>query len=210
MSDHEDYHISPKDDGFLRSQALGGIVALIQLCGEDPSAENTFETPNRVLKAMLEMTEGSRFDPRSVLDKSFPLDEADPNGGAVYDELILSRDIPFTSLCIHHMLPFTGVAHVAYIPKLGGRVVGLSKLARLVDGYAKRLQIQERLGMQIADALEERLEPRGTAVILKAQHSCQCLRGVKKDGWMVTSVMRGYFRDNKDGARAELLDLIRL
>lgn len=210
MNERDLDRVSLEENDQLRDQAIAGIAALIQLCGEDPSTENTFDTPQRVLKAMLEMTEGSRSDPRHVLDKSFPLDDADPNGGAVYDELILSRDIPFTSLCIHHMLPFTGVAHVAYIPKIGGRVVGLSKLARLVDGYAKRLQIQERLSMQIADALEERLEPRGVAVVLKAQHSCQCLRGVKKDGWMVTSVMRGYFRDNKDGARAELLDLIRL
>lgn len=172
------------------------------MLGEDPDGPHTIDTPRRVVKAFLEMTEGYQMSASAVLAVDFPI------AGGNYDELILSRDIPFTSLCAHHLLPFVGKAHVAYIPALGGRVVGLSKLARLVDVYAKRLQVQEQMTMQIADALEEHLHPRGIAVVVKGKHMCQCLRGVKKDGWMVTSVMRGFFRENRDGARLELLDLL--
>lgn len=181
------------------------IRTLLIHVGEDPKREGLLDTPRRIANAWLEMTSGYEEDPTAHLCKDFENDEA-------YDELILSRDIPFTSLCEHHGLPFSGVAHIGYIPGKDGRIVGLSKLARMFDGYARRLQVQERLTKQALDALVQ-LQPLGAAVIVKAQHSCQCLRGVKKDGFMVTSAMYGVFRHETlvgTSARAELMELIRL
>jgi GTP cyclohydrolase I len=150
-----------------------------------------------VVKALREMTAGYKDDPAVVLGKTFE---------ETYDELILLKDIPFTSLCEHHLLPFTGTVDVGYIP---GKVVGLSKLARLVDCFAKRLQMQERLTRQIGEALEQHLEARGVGVVVRGQHSCMACRGVRKSGsTMITSVMLGALRENSS-ARAEFLALCR-
>lgn len=165
--------------------------------GEDPDREGLIETPARVAKAYAEMTAGLRADPRVHLQTMF---------NEQYDEVVLLRNIEFHSMCEHHLLPFSGRAHVAYVPD--GRVVGLSKLARLVEGYARRPQVQERLTTQVADALMEELKPLGAACIIEASHTCMTVRGVKKNNAvMVTSALRGKFNEN-DAARAELLALM--
>jgi GTP cyclohydrolase IA len=157
------------------------------------------ETPARVLRALEEMTRGYWEEPAEVLAKTF---EADG-----YDEIVALRGIPFHSLCEHHLLPFTGTASVAYLP--GDRVVGLSKLARTVDIFARRFQLQERMTKQIADAVETALAPRGVAVVVRGRHLCMESRGVGKTGAeMMTSVVRGVFME-KPQARAEVLDLLR-
>ena len=179
--------------------AMIGLKDLIHLCGDDASRDGLQETPFRVVKAFLEYTQGYREDPVAILGKSFDVQ---------YDELVLVKDIPFNSMCEHHFAPFFGVAHVAYIPK-NNVITGLSKFARLVDAYAKRFQVQERLTAQIADTVEEVLSPLGVAVIVEAEHYCMCGRGVKKTGARtVTSSMRGVFRE-KPEARAELMSLIK-
>ncbi|MBV8780595.1 MAG: GTP cyclohydrolase I FolE [Phycisphaerae bacterium] len=165
--------------------------------GENPDREGLHKTPHRVAKAYGEMTLGLREDPRHHLKTIFH---------EQYDEVVLLRDIQFHSICEHHLLPFTGRAHVAYLP--AGKVVGLSKLARLVEGYARRPQVQERLTTQIADALMEELSPAGAACVIEATHTCMTLRGVKKHGSvMVTSALRGIFKDNPP-SRAEILTLM--
>lgn len=147
------------------------------------------------------MTTGYHKDPDAILSRTFPQD-------VPYEGIVLLRNIEFVSLCEHHMLPFVGRADIAYIPKIGGRIVGISKLARVLDVYAKRLQVQERLTTQIADAIEKALDPDGVAVIIKATHQCMTCRGVeKRNPEMVTSVMRGAFFDDSN-ARRELTDLI--
>ncbi len=144
-----------------------------------------------------EMFEGLALDPSRHLETTFPED---------YDEIVLVRDIPFTSMCEHHLLPFTGVAHVAYLPN--GKVVGLSKLARVVEEVARRPQVQERMTQSIADMLESKLATKGAAVVIESEHSCMALRGVRKSGTMtVTSSLRGVFRENQ-ASRAEVLSLI--
>ncbi|HEY8173112.1 MAG TPA: GTP cyclohydrolase I FolE [Dehalococcoidia bacterium] len=166
--------------------------------GEDPSREGLVETPARVARMYAELFEGLRIDPREYLKTGFEVG---------HDEMVILKDIPFYSICEHHFMPFHGVASVGYIPD--GRVVGLSKLARLVDGYARRPQIQEALTGQIADAMMEVLEPDGVAVVIEAEHLCMTQRGVKKPGSrMVTSATRGTFRKN-DVTRAEFLSLVR-
>jgi GTP cyclohydrolase I len=184
------------------------IRRVLQYLGENPKREGLLETPKRFLKMMRELTAGYHSDPQEHLSKRFTLDD-EGSGMSGYDEVILSGPLPFVSLCEHHMAAFDGVAFIAYLPGAGGRVVGLSKLARLLDGYAQRFQVQERLTVQIADALENQLSPRGVAVVIRARHTCQCFRGVKKDGRMVTSAMRGVFRECTS-ARGEVLNLIRL
>ena len=145
------------------------------------------------------MTAGLLEDPAEHLNKTFEVD---------HDEVIVVRDISFYSICEHHLVPFFGKAHVGYLPKKGGRITGLSKLARLVEGYAKRPQVQERLTGQIADAIEDKLDPQGVAVVVEAEHMCMSMRGIKKPGSQtVTSSMRGLFRE-KDSSRAEVLRLI--
>lgn len=177
--------------------ALHGLAELVRLLDPDPGREGLAETPGRVMKALREMTRGHRDDPAEILSRTFESDG--------YDEMVVKRGIPFHSLCEHHMLPVAGVAHVGYIP--GERVVGLSKLSRLVDCYARRLQIQERLTVQIADAIVEHLSPVGAGVVVIAQHSCVSCRGVGKDGAdMVTSALRGALREDAS-ARAEFLRL---
>ena len=172
-----------------------GIVRLIEYIGDDPTRNGLIDTPERVLKAYKEMTEGYEADIEKILSVSFDVD---------FDELVVLKDIPFVSLCEHHMLPFTGSATVGYIPK--ERIVGLSKLARLVDAYAKRLQVQERLTKQIADAMLHHIDPLGCGVVIRGNHSCMSCRGIKKQGEMITSSMHGVFRTDAR-ARSEFLAL---
>ncbi len=165
--------------------------------GEDPAREGLVKTPARVARAYSDLTSGLREDPKLHLQTVFTEN---------YDEVVLLRDIPFNSMCEHHLLPFTGRAHVAYLPD--GKVVGLSKLARLVDGYARRPQVQERLTTQIVEALMDELQPMGAAVVIEAVHTCMTMRGVKKTGaTMVTSGLRGIFRENPS-SRHEILSLM--
>lgn len=177
---------------------VDAVVRLLEYLGEDPNREGLVDTPGRVLRALAEMTAGMRDDPHEILSTTF--DEG-------FDEMVVLRNIEFTSLCEHHMLPFSGTVDVGYIAK--GRVVGLSKLARLVECFARRLQVQERMTQQIAEALETELAPAGVGVVVKAHHSCMGCRGVKKPtAEMVTSVLRGYMLVS-DAARREFLDLSR-
>jgi GTP cyclohydrolase I len=173
------------------------VREILLAVGEDPDREGLLKTPSRVARAYAELMAGLRADPRQHLKTVF---------NERYDEVVLLRDIEFSSLCEHHLLPFTGRAHVAYLPD--GKVVGLSKLARLVEGYARRPQVQERMTTQIADALMEELQPIGAACVVEATHTCMTIRGAKKHGsTMVTSALRGIFKDNP-ASRAEILSLI--
>ena len=183
------------------STAMEHVRGLLQYIGENPDREGLLETPRRVIGALRDHFRGYSEDPRSYLQKTFTEVEG-------YNELVLISDIELHSHCEHHMVPFVGKAHVAYIPN--GRVVGLSKLARVVDAYAKRLQVQEKLTAQIADTINEALQPDGVAVILQCQHFCMCYRGVKKPGsWTTTSKLHGCFLKNEP-SRIELLTLIGL
>ena len=176
---------------------VDAIVRLLQHIGEDPTRDGLIETPRRVTKAWRELTKGYRDDPAVILDKTFDVRS---------DEMVVVRNMPFTSCCEHHMLPFLGHATVAYVPT--DRVVGLSKLARLVDCFANRLQVQERMTTQIADAVMDNLKPQGVGVVISATHTCMSMRGVKKHGETVTSALRGLFKENAE-ARAELMSLHR-
>ncbi len=189
-------------------EAYAGIQALLRLSGEiDHNREGIIETPKRFIKAFLELTGGALEDPKVHLEKNFSIADSDPEVPN-YDEVIISGGIPFNSLCEHHLLPFSGTIDIGYIPNpLNGRIVGLSKLARMADGYARRLQVQERLAVQIEHAIDTVLHPLGAAVIIRGKHTCQCMRGIKKDGYMVTSRMTGVFRD-KPEARMEFLQLL--
>jgi GTP cyclohydrolase I len=175
------------------------VARLLGELGEDPTREGLERTPARVWKALQTLTDG------------YDQDVADVIGGALfaepYDEMVLVRDIEFYSLCEHHMLPFFGRVHIAYIPD--GTIVGLSKLPRIVDLFAHRLQVQERLTTQIADVLMETLQPRGVGVVAQASHLCMMMRGVQKQGAeTVTSAMRGIFKEDAR-TRSELLDLVK-
>jgi GTP cyclohydrolase I len=173
------------------------VREILVAVGENPDREGLLKTPNRVARAYAELMAGLPVDPREHLRTVFR---------ERYDEVVLLRDIEFHSLCEHHLLPFTGKAHVAYLPD--GKVVGLSKLARLVEGYARRPQVQERLTTQIADALMEELNPIGAACVIEATHTCMTIRGAKKHGsTMVTSALRGIFKENPS-SRAEILSLM--
>jgi GTP cyclohydrolase I len=184
---------------FDHARAEAAVRELLIAIGEDPRREGLRETPGRVARAYEELTAGMRQSPEDVLTTVFALD---------HDELVLVRDIELWSMCEHHLVPFTGVAHVGYIPSESGKVTGLSKLARLVDVYAKRPQVQERLTTQIADALMEILEARGVIVVIEAEHLCMTMRGVKKAGARtITSAVRGSFRSNAT-TRAEAMALI--
>ncbi len=171
------------------------VVRLLSYIGEDPNRDGLVDTPARVCRALKEMTAGYTQDPKTILATSFDCE---------YDEMVIVRGVAFTSMCEHHMLPFTGTAAVAYIPR--SRVCGLSKLVRLVDVYARRLQMQERMTTQIADALQENLDPLGIGVVVKGVHSCMSCRGVNKAGEMVTSALRGVMLDTPS-ARAEFMSL---
>jgi len=175
--------------------AVREILAAI---GEDPDRDGLLDTPERVARAWGELVGGYGRDAEELLGTTFDI---------AHDEMVLVKDIEVVSLCEHHLLPFTGVAHVAYIPSADGRVTGLSKLARLVELYARRLQVQERLTTQIADALVEHLGARGVMVVVEAEHTCMTMRGVRKPGSStVTSAVRGQLRDA--ATRAEAMSLI--
>ncbi len=167
--------------------------------GEDPDREGILETPDRVARACEEVFGGMQQDPSEHLLKQF----LEPGN----EEMVIVKDIPFSSMCEHHLLPFTGHAHVCYLPR-EGRITGLSKLARCVEGYARRPQLQERLTQQIADAIEQRLQARGVLVVLEATHTCMTMRGIRSAGSLtVTSAVRGWFREDLK-TREEALRLI--
>lgn len=176
------------------------VREILLAVGEDPDREGLLETPARVARMYNEILAGLREDPKEHLYKQFSADK--------HGELVLVKDIAIYSMCEHHMLPFYGKAHVAYIPK-DGRITGLSKLARMADGFARRLQVQERLTTQMADAVMEVLQPRGVLVVIEAEHMCMTMRGVQKPGSLtLTSAVRGYFEKDVK-ARAEAMSLIR-
>jgi GTP cyclohydrolase I len=182
-----------------RDQAEEAVRTLIRWAGDDPTREGLIDTPNRVARSYEEFFAGYDEDPTEILRRTF--EETDG-----YDEMVLLRDIRLDSHCEHHMVPIIGKAHVAYLP--GNRVVGISKLARVVEIYARRLQIQEKLTAQIANTLQEVLNPRGVAVVIEAAHECMTTRGVKKAGvTMVTSRMLGAFREDP-ATRREFMSLI--
>ena len=184
---------------FDQERAERAVRELLAACGEDPERAGLQDTPARVARAYREMFAGLYTDPDSMLDKTF--DES-------HEELVLVTDIPMYSTCEHHLVPFHGVAHVGYIPNSHGKVTGLSKLARLVDLYAKRPQVQERLTSQVADALDRKLKPRGVIVVVEAEHLCMAMRGIRKPGSRTTtSAVRGLLK-NSASSRAEALDLI--
>ena len=175
------------------------VARLLVELGEDPAREGLARTPARVWKALRALTDGYEQDVNDVVGEAIFVEP--------YDEMVLVRDIEFYSLCEHHMLPFFGRVHVAYVPD--GRIVGLSKLPRLVDLFAHRLQVQERLTAQVANALMDVLEPRGVAVVAQASHLCMMMRGVQKQGAeTVTSAMRGIFKEDAR-TRGEFLDLVK-
>ena len=193
-------HIGKKAVTITELEAQDAVRDLLAYIGEDPQREGLLETPKRVVKAWDEMTVGYGQDPGVILAKDFD--------GDGYDEMVLVPNVEFFSTCEHHMLPFFGVAHVGYVPRK--RVVGLSKLARLVECFARRLQIQEQLTSQIADAIQEHLDPIGVGVVIQAKHMCMCARGVgKQQSSMVTSQMRGVLM-KKPAARAEFMSLVAL
>lgn len=180
-----------KDDG----QPTDAVIRLLQHIGEDPTRDGLLETPKRVCKAMREMTVGYSMNPAEILSKSFDVH---------HDEMISITGVDYFSLCEHHMLPFYGKATIAYIPNPGARIVGLSKLARLLECYSKRLQVQERMTNQIAEAIVEHLDPRGVGVVISGHHTCMSARGVQKHGEMITSCL---LRDMREDAsmRSEFL-----
>ncbi|MEZ6056976.1 MAG: GTP cyclohydrolase I FolE [Planctomycetaceae bacterium] len=173
------------------------VREILSAVGEDPDRDGLMETPKRVAKMYAEIFGGLHLDPRHHLKKVF-IEE--------YDELVLVRDIQFHSMCEHHLLPFLGVAHVGYLPR--GKVVGLSKLARVVDEVSRRPQVQERMTHQIADMVNDELDAKGVVVVVEAEHTCMSIRGVKKPGSLtITSAVRGLFRTNQS-SRAEAMSLI--
>jgi GTP cyclohydrolase IA len=184
---------------FDQARAEAAVRELLLAIGEDPDREGLLDTPARVARAYAEITQGLRQQAEGVLTTTFDLG---------HDELVLVRDIELWSICEHHLVPFTGVAHVGYIPAESGKITGLSKLARLVDVYAKRPQVQERLTTQVADSLMEILEARGVIVVIEAEHLCMTMRGVKKAGARtITSAVRGTMRTDPR-TRSEAMALI--
>ena len=201
--DTADFKPQPTDpDGAVRpsrEQAERAVRTLIEWIGEDPDREGLSDTPSRVVRSYEELFGGYRLDPADLLARTF--EEV-----AAYDEIVLLKGVRVESFCEHHMLPIIGVAHVAYYPR--GRVVGISKLARVIDAYAKRMQIQERLTAQIAEAIQSVLDPIGVAVMIESEHQCMSIRGVHKQGvGMVTTRMLGCFKDDP-AQRREFLQLI--
>lgn len=186
--------IDPSVDVEAMKEAVRMILKAI---GENPDRPGLLETPRRVAHMYAEMFSGLKLDPARHLAVTFP---------ETYDEMVLIRDIPFTSMCEHHLLPFTGVAHVAYLPN--GKVTGLSKIARVVEEVARRPQVQERMTQTIAEMVDVNLETTGVAVVVSAEHSCMSIRGIRKPGSKtVTSALRGEFKDNQS-TRAEFMSLI--
>jgi GTP cyclohydrolase I len=184
---------------FDQDRAEAAVRELLIAIGEDPERQGLIDTPSRVARAYREMFAGLYTNPDDMLNTTF--DEQ-------HDELVLVKDIPMYSTCEHHLVAFHGVAHVGYIPGVDGRVTGLSKLARLVDLYAKRPQVQERLTGQVADAMMRKLDPRGVIVVVEAEHLCMAMRGIRKPGaTTTTSAVRGQFKTDST-LRSEALDLI--
>lgn len=190
----------PARKPFDQARAEAAIRELLIAVGEDPEREGLQETPARVARSYAEIFSGLHTDPTDVLNKTFAED---------HQELVLVRDIPIYSTCEHHLVPFYGVAHIGYIPGKDGKVTGLSKLARLADGFAKRPQVQERLTRQVADALTEELGAQSVIVVIECEHLCMGMRGVRKPGAVTTtSAVRGGFKNNS-ASRAEVMSLIR-
>ena len=188
-----------KSTKISENEATEAVKTLIKWAGDNPEREGLKETPKRVIRSYKDFFSGYNSDPREILSKKFKEVEG-------YDEIIILKNIRLESHCEHHMVPFIGTAHVWYLPK--NKVVGLSKLARLVEAFAKRLQIQEKLTAQIANAIDEVLQPKGVGVIIEASHLCVATRGIHKpDSKMVTSRMLGSFR-NDQATRKEFLDLV--
>ncbi len=203
-----DDHISPKSSPIsagentppTRSEAEEAVRILIKWMGDDPTREGLIDTPKRVINSYGELFSGYTQDPREILERTF--EETDG-----YGDIVLLKDIRVESYCEHHLIPITGVAHVAYIPE--NRVVGISKLARTVELFSKRLQIQEKLTSQVANAINDTLKPKGVAVLIEAEHGCMTTRGVHKPGVnMVTKTLIGCFKENPD-LRTEFLSLIK-
>ncbi|MEJ5920430.1 MULTISPECIES: GTP cyclohydrolase I FolE [unclassified Corynebacterium] len=187
------------DSNFDQARAEAAVRELLIAVGEDPDREGLVETPARVARAYQEIFAGLFTDPTDVLAKTFAED---------HQELVLVKDIPIYSTCEHHLVPFFGKAHIGYIPGDEGRVTGLSKLARLVDLYAKRPQVQERLTSQVADALVDKLQPQSAIVVIECEHLCMAMRGIRKPGaTTVTSAVRGGFKSDAR-SRAEAMSLI--
>jgi GTP cyclohydrolase IA len=183
---------------FDQPRAEAAVRELLIAMGEDPERDGLLRTPTRVAQALVEMTSGLRMQAEDVLSTTFDLG---------HDELVIVKDIEVWSMCEHHLVPFTGIAHVGYIPNEDGRITGISKLARLVDVYARRPQVQERLTTQVADSLMRVLQPRGVITILDCEHLCMTMRGVRKPGSRtITSAVRGQLRD--PATRAEAMSLI--
>ena len=175
-----------------------GVRLILEGIGEDPERPGLQRTPERVAEMYAELTLGMREDPH---------EHVIPLPGETHDEMVIVKDIHFASICEHHLAPFVGRCHIAYIPR-GGRILGLSKLARLAESFARRLQVQERLTTQIADTLDEGLKPRGVMVVMEAEHTCMTIRGVKKPGaTTITSAIRGAFRSNTQ-TRVEAMALL--
>jgi len=192
-------HQHPAASAVDTDRIEAAVREILAAIGEDPSRDGLKDTPARVARMYAETCSGLHEDPSRHLEVTFDAD---------HDEMILVREIPFYSMCEHHLVPFFGHAHVAYIPSANGRITGLSKLARLVDGYAKRPQVQERLTTQVATAMEVALQPRGIVVVIEAEHLCMGMRGVRKPGsTTVTSAVRGIFRTDAS-ARAEAMRFI--
>ena len=190
---------TPRIRTFNQERAEAAIRELLYAIGEDPNRDGLLDTPARVARAYREMFAGLYTEPESVLNTMFDED---------HDEMVIVKEIPLYSTCEHHLVSFHGVAHVGYIPGKDGRVTGLSKIARLVDLFAKRPQVQERLTSQIADALVNKLDPSGVIVVVEAEHLCMAMRGVRKPGAVTTtSAVRGQFKTSA-ASRAEALDLI--
>lgn len=174
------------------------VKAILEELGEDPDREGLLKTPGRVARALRELTKGYQQDPEAIINGALFTED--------YSEMIVMKDVDFYSMCEHHMLPFFGKAHIAYLPK--GKIVGISKLARLVDVYARRLQVQERMTTQIASLLMEKLTPEGVAVVVEAEHLCMRMRGVEKqNSYVLTSAMFGVFREKQE-TRDEFMNLI--
>ena len=191
---------SPTEPAIPQSEAEAAVRTLIRWAGDDPDREGLLDTPARVARSYRELFAGYEVEPRAYLERTF-----EEVGG--YDQLVVLKDIRFVSFCEHHMLPVVGVAHVGYLPT--DRVVGISKLARVVRGFAKRLQIQEKMTAQIADAIHEVLRPAGVGVVIEAEHSCMTLRGVDVPGaTLSTSTLLGVVRDDPR-TREEFLRLVR-
>ena len=198
---HDEDTPTPDRDAAIPAEVLEAVRTLIRWAGDDPTREGLLDTPGRVARAYREYFKGYQEDPREHLARTFR-----EVGG--YDEIVLLRDIPFQSHCEHHMAPIIGKVHIAYLPT--DRVVGLSKLARVALGYARRLQVQERLTAEIADAVQEVLNPRGVAVVVEASHACMSARGVMTTGaTMTTSRMMGVFRSD-ERSRKEVLALMKI